>query len=725
MLVVVLYYYYFGSLVINHLIYPRIEYVHLVHYVTTNTRKTRNTVSSPSPRTTTSEKEKAAKAAEQSRIQERINRCRQKVKPTTIERKTKYVERHFPGIGETNTLYVANYLHNSDTKNFHFLTSPDKWDSDDTDDETINEKEHKHLNAHGVSIPKSNEDNEYPLAHSDHYHRALTSKQTNRQNEWFGHQCLFILGRDLFKKKRITAKLAILHGMFHDQMLEWSSIATIVLKLKYSRASNIDLIFHTAIDRELEEYSNRAAKNRQKAVKTSIVAQRTQFERVSASELLKNTQMGREEIKDMSKGLEPKISNRSGESLFKWFEALDLDRRKHHSYVSALERFGKYNASNKAIEILVDCKHDELVEEAKNRFQSLNQGLHNEINNIHSEIHATYCLRALIENSVDAVVSEQVKLQLDSHNEPFYKYDGMLYLYAVLKVMNPYVMQIQLNACRDIQAIKKEPTEQWSTFLARANTLLIKARLGGTMEGERLATMSLFSVLVNIQDINGIRQKIRDMNTKFMTGETVKPWTLVAFVRDTIATDINYWRVEEIIAPISTQLPNASFLANTAPRADQNQLPNQFRRFDGPTPSWLINHTTPDKIKCAVRAPNGDWSITHQGTTFWYCYKCKRADGQFGRWNKQHPDSAHTHQLTRTQYSSTSSRHRRGQGSYRGGRSNRKPTQQHYRTQNTNEGACPPSNSQNQAQNKIDPDLLREYEQFQQFMALNKNKNKN
>ena len=30
MSVVVLYYYYFGSLVINHLIYPRIEYVHLV-----------------------------------------------------------------------------------------------------------------------------------------------------------------------------------------------------------------------------------------------------------------------------------------------------------------------------------------------------------------------------------------------------------------------------------------------------------------------------------------------------------------------------------------------------------------------------------------------------------------------------------------------------------------------------------------------------------------------
>ena len=94
--------------------------------------------------------------------------------------------------------------------------------------------------------------------------------------------------------------------------------------------------------------------------------------------------------------------------------------------------------SNKAIEILVDCKHDELVKEAKARFQSENNIiLHKEINNIHSEIHAAYCLRALIENSVDAVVMEQVTLQLDQHKAMFYKYDGMLYLHAVLKVMNP------------------------------------------------------------------------------------------------------------------------------------------------------------------------------------------------------------------------------------------------------------------------------------------------
>ena len=525
-----------------------------------------------------------------------------------------------------------NYLFESEVNRSHFLTPPSEWDSDDTDDETLRTKECTYLNNKGITEPTSDEDDEYPLAHSDKYHRALFANKTKVLNKLFGTKCSSILGKKIFQKKRITAKLAVLYGMYHDQMLEWSSIATIVIKLKQSRASNIDDVFHAAVHRELDEWSDRAAKNQQKVAKTSIVAQRAQFERVSASTLLKNTQMGRDEIKEMSKGLKPLITNTSGESLFKWLEALDLDRRTHHAYVSALERFGKYDASNKAIEILVDCKHDELVKEAKARFQSENNIiLHKEINNIHSEIHAAYCLRALIENSVDAVVSEQVALQLDQHNEPLYKYDGMLYLHAVLKVMNPYVMQIQLNACSDIQNIKKEPTEIWSTFLARANTLLIKARLGGTMEGEKLATLSLFKVLVHIQDINGIRQKIRDKNTKFMNGEEMKPWTLVAFVRDTIATDVNYWRVEETTAPLSTPLPNASFLANTAPRTAQTSYSNpQFRRFDGPTPSWLINHTSPDKIRCATRDANGDWSIQHQGITFWYCYKCKRVDGQLG-----------------------------------------------------------------------------------------------
>ena len=150
----------------------------------------------------------------------------------------------------------------------------------------------------------------------------------------------------------------------------------------------------------------------------------------------------------------------------------------------------------------------------------------------------------------------------------------MLYLHAVLKVMNPYVMQIQLTVCRDLQRIKKEPTELWSTFLARANTLIIKARLGGSMEGERLATSSLFSVQVDIQDINGIRQKICKKNTAFMNGQEVKPWDLVATVRETITTDINYWKTEEIIGTPSPQSPFTTFLANTAQRAAQPSQPN-------------------------------------------------------------------------------------------------------------------------------------------------------
>ena len=137
------------------------------------------------------------------------------------------------------------------------------------------------------------------------------------------------------------------------------------------------------------------------------------------------------------------------------------------------------------------------------------------------------------------------------------------------------------------------------------------------MEGERLATSSLFSVLVDIQDINRIRQKIRDKNTAFMNGKNIKPWDLVAFVPETIVKDIKYWRSEEIIGAPAVQSPNTTFLANTAPHAAQPSNPNtQYRRFDGPPPSWLINHTTPDKIKCAVRDTNGEWSIQHQGITF-------------------------------------------------------------------------------------------------------------
>ncbi|MCP4501046.1 MAG: hypothetical protein GY822_13890, partial [Deltaproteobacteria bacterium] len=252
------------------------------------TRKKRNTVSNPSPRTPTPDKAKDDAAEEQRRIKERINRCLQKVRPITIERKTAYVERHFPDIGEANTSYVANYLFESEVNRSHFLTPPSEWDSDDTDDETLRAKECTYLNNKGITEPTSDEDDEYPLAHSDIYHRALFANKTKVLNKLFGTKCSSILGKKIFQKKRITAKLAVLYGMYHDQMLEWSSIATIVTKLKQSRASNIDDVFHAAVHRELDEYSDRAAKNQQKVAKTSIVAQRAQFERVSASTLLKN-----------------------------------------------------------------------------------------------------------------------------------------------------------------------------------------------------------------------------------------------------------------------------------------------------------------------------------------------------------------------------------------------------------------------------------------------------
>ena len=56
------------------------------------------------------------------------------------------MENNFPGFDQTKVSYVANYLFESDTDRSHFLLSPAEWDSEDTDDETINNKERKYLN---------------------------------------------------------------------------------------------------------------------------------------------------------------------------------------------------------------------------------------------------------------------------------------------------------------------------------------------------------------------------------------------------------------------------------------------------------------------------------------------------------------------------------------------------------------------------------------------------
>ena len=169
--------------------------------------------------------------------------------------------------------------------------------------------------------------------------------------------------------------------------------------------------------------------------------------------------------------------------------------------------------------------------------------------------------------SVDEQVMTQVNLKFSVGKECYHDYDGMLFLHAVLKVTNPYVMQIQLNACSDLPQTKKQPDEQWLTFLTRENTLIVKAHLGGTMEGVRLAIMSFFKVLVNIQDINGIRQKIRDKNTTFVNGEDITPWNLVAEVRETIAADIDFWKSEGIVGTPSSEAPTLSFWQTKSPFA--------------------------------------------------------------------------------------------------------------------------------------------------------------
>jgi len=243
--------------------------------------------------------------------------------------------------------------------------------------------------------------------------------------------------------------------------------------------------------------------------------------------------------------------------------------------------------------------------------------------------------------------------------------------------------------------------------------------------------MSLLKVLIDIQDINGIRQKIRNKYTKFLEGEPLTPWDLIANVRDTIAKDNNYWQTEEIIATDFSQSPNTSFLANanktrnTAVPLQNNQ---QWRRFDGPTPSWLIKHTIPEHLKCAVQDHNGDWSIQHHGITFWYCSKCKRSDGQYGIWNKHHSSSQHRLQIARNarpHYPNT--KPKRGRGSSNSGRSNRS-FQSNYQgstdnstrvnSQNCNTGACPPTAPTSSSSDNFDPALFK---QFQAFMEMKKN----
>ena len=83
-------------------------------------------------------------------------------------------------------------------------------------------------------------------------------------------------------------------------MLEWSSIVLILTQLKYSRASNLDAVYHAALNRERDAKSNHAVQSRQKDSQNSTVAQCAHFEHVTASTYLKTNQMGRDELKKMS-----------------------------------------------------------------------------------------------------------------------------------------------------------------------------------------------------------------------------------------------------------------------------------------------------------------------------------------------------------------------------------------------------------------------------------------
>ncbi|MCP4099047.1 MAG: hypothetical protein GY748_22725, partial [Planctomycetaceae bacterium] len=242
----------------------------------------------------------------------------------------------------------------------------------------------------------------------------------------------------------------------------------------------------------------------------------------------------------------------------------------------------------------------------------------------------------LVENSIDADLQSEVNLHIKPADNPT-RYDGMLYLKAIMAVLHPRASAMQKEAAKELMTIKKLPTETWSTFLTRAYKLCGKMRLGKTLGGTVFATHMLFTQLDEIQDINGIQQFARKMHDDH-DKNNMEPWDVISKIQERIIKDRKYWEKEENV----DTTPNSSFLAK-APltRTDNRGQPKRQRRnYLTHKPRWLQNHDPPHLVPGAKRLPNGDWLVSLENINFLYCERCS-AGPHHGLWNRTHSASEH------------------------------------------------------------------------------------
>ena len=118
----------------------------------------------------------------------------------------------------------------------------------------------------------------------------------------------------------------------------------------------------------------------------------------------------------------------------------------------------------------------------------------------------------------------------------------MLYLNAIMTVLHPHSSSMQSEAVQELVAMKKLPTEKWSTFLTQAHELCTKIRLGKKIDGTKLATTLLFPILDKIQDVNGIRQTALKMHRDHTDGNPVEPWDIISKLLAIIVEDHKHWK---------------------------------------------------------------------------------------------------------------------------------------------------------------------------------------
>ena len=131
----------------------------------------------------------------------------------------------------------------------------------------------------------------------------------------------------------------------------------------------------------------------------------------------------------------------------------------------------------------------------------------------------------------------------------------------------------------ELGKITKKPNETWAQFLNRADNVCYKIKARNVDTDNCLTgTLRLFKNLVNIQDINGIQNKIRADETKFLElqGDSeITPWGLIRKVRAIIQTDARFWADEEKVD--QTQHENRSFVAQSQQLTRTNQYNQNYQ----------------------------------------------------------------------------------------------------------------------------------------------------